>query len=422
MSQQSPTPSWLRRQPTLLPGRALPPELLYRVRSVAWGYFMWTTFALYALYVVRDAGLNPFQLLVVGIVLEFSVFIFEIPTGVIADVVSRRLSIVVGTAIVGVGWIVMGLFPSFEGILAGQFLWGFGYTFLSGATPAWLADEIGEDAAALAYPRAAQWQQGARVAGVLTGSALGLVNPSLPFVVGGIGSLTVTVLLLTTMTERGWQPAPRGERTGMRAIRDILAEAGTVARRRPMVRAAILVALLFGGSSEAFDRLWGYRLIEDISIPFTFDEAILFGAIAIVSQLGGMVVIALGRRMTADGTRASAARLLSFLYTAAVVIPLAFAVVPSAGLAIALITMHQWTTATESPFFAMWVNRGLDSRTRATVLSGVEQANSLGQVLSGMLFAVIAATGGVSVALVVGALIVAPAALLVRTRPTEKPQ
>ena len=58
--------SWIHRQPTLLPGRSIPPRLLYRWRAAAFGFFMWMSFALYALYVVRDAGLTPFELLIVG--------------------------------------------------------------------------------------------------------------------------------------------------------------------------------------------------------------------------------------------------------------------------------------------------------------------------------------------------------------------
>lgn len=381
---------------------------------------MWTTFALYALYVVRDAGLTPFQLLAAGIVLESSVFIFEIPTGVLADTVSRRLSVVTGTLITALGWITMGLFPSFEGVLAGQFLFGFGFTFLSGANEAWLADEVGEERAAAIYPQAAQWQQAARVAGVLTGAGLGLAHAGLPFIVGGVGQLLVAIVLLFTMTERGWQPTPAGDRSSVSAVRSVLAEAWQVARRGRMVRAALGVALLFGASSEAFDRLWGYHLIETIGLPTGLNETILFGAIAVASQVGGFAMIALGRRLTAEGNRASAARLLSLLYAAAVVVPLSFAFAPAAGVAIALVTLHQWTAAAESPFFMAWVNRGLDSRTRATVLSGLGQANSMGQVASGLLFAGIAATGGVTLALVVGALLVAPAVLLVRTQPREE--
>ena len=237
---------------------------------------------------------------------------------------------------------------------------------------------------------------------------------------GGVGQLLVAVVLLFTMTERGWQPTPADDRSSVGAVRSVLAEAWEVARRGRMVRAALGVALLFGASSEAFDRLWAYQLIETIGLPTGLNETVLFGAIAVASQIGGFAMIALGRRLTAEGNRASAARLLSLLYAAAVVVPLSFAFAPAAGVAVALVTLHQWTAAAESPFFMAWVNRGLDSRTRATVLSGLGQANSMGQVASGLLFAGIAATGGVTLALVVGALLVAPAVLLVRTQPREE--
>jgi len=87
---------------------------------------------------------------------------------------------------------------------------------------------------------------------------------------------------------------------------------------------------------------------------------------------------------------------------------------------VVLVTAVQWISAAESPFFMMWVNRGLDPRTRATVLSSVEQSNSLGQVVSTLILAGSAAVGGVGVALAVGALLVAPAVLFVRTIPLEE--
>lgn len=35
--------------------------------------------------------------------------------------------------------------PSFAAVLAGQVLWGIGYTFTSGAKEAWVTDEVGEE-------------------------------------------------------------------------------------------------------------------------------------------------------------------------------------------------------------------------------------------------------------------------------------
>src|SRR3989442_8451892 len=49
-----------------------------------------------AIYYVRQAHLDPLQLVIVGTVLESSYFLFEIPTGVIADTIGRKASVVAG--------------------------------------------------------------------------------------------------------------------------------------------------------------------------------------------------------------------------------------------------------------------------------------------------------------------------------------
>ena len=40
----------------------------------------------------------PLQLVLVGTTLELACFLFEIPTGIVADLYSRRLSVVIGVA------------------------------------------------------------------------------------------------------------------------------------------------------------------------------------------------------------------------------------------------------------------------------------------------------------------------------------
>ncbi|MGE3962001.1 MAG: MFS transporter [Dehalococcoidia bacterium] len=420
MSHTSSDHSWFHRQPTLLPGRAIPAAHLYRLRAVGFGFFMWLTFGMYALYVVRDAGLTPFQLLVAGAVLEFTVVAFEIPTGILADAVSRRLSVILGSFIVGVGWAVMGLFPSFEGILAGEFLWGFGFTFISGANDAWLADEIGEERAAKIYPQAAQWRQAAIVAGVLSAALLAFIDLRLPFIIGGVGGIALGAFLAMTMTEAGWQPTPREGRSSWATARQIAIDAFEAARIRPMVRAAVAIRLMVGAASEVFYRLYGYHLLEDIGMPEGTDEVVLFGAIGVAAQLGSFGVIALGRRASADGSRASAARVLWVLYLVYLLGPLAFAFAPTAPIAIGLAVATLWAASAEPPFFVMWVNRGLDSRTRATVLSGTGQADSLGQTVSALGFGALATATSVRTALALAAGFAAPALALVRTKPLEE--
>ncbi len=74
-------------------------------------------FTVDGVYQVTMVGLNALQLVLVGTTLEFSAFVFEIPTGVVADVFSRRLSIIIGMFIMGLGFVVEGSFPFFAPIL-----------------------------------------------------------------------------------------------------------------------------------------------------------------------------------------------------------------------------------------------------------------------------------------------------------------
>ena len=116
----------------------------------------WMAFTIDGLYFVIQAALDPLQLVLIGTTLEASILIFEIPTGIVADLYSRRLSIIIGIFIIGLGFIVQGSWALFIPILIAQVLWGIGYTFTSGAVEAWITDEIGEQKAPTAFVRGAQ--------------------------------------------------------------------------------------------------------------------------------------------------------------------------------------------------------------------------------------------------------------------------
>ena len=88
----------------------LPPVPVFVTMTVA-GEMAFMTFAtVSSVYRITEAGLDPLQLILVGTVLEFTVFIAEVPTGVLADVYSRRLSLIVGFALVGIGFMLEGLY------------------------------------------------------------------------------------------------------------------------------------------------------------------------------------------------------------------------------------------------------------------------------------------------------------------------
>ncbi len=84
--------------------RQLPAVPTYYILCFATDFFLWTIFTMNQAYQVTVVGLNPLQLVLVGTTLEAFLFIFEVPTGIVADVYSRRLSLVIGYVLMGMGF------------------------------------------------------------------------------------------------------------------------------------------------------------------------------------------------------------------------------------------------------------------------------------------------------------------------------
>jgi DHA3 family tetracycline resistance protein-like MFS transporter len=90
-------------------------------------------FTVWAVYLVRDVGLNPLELVLLGTVGEISYFLLEVPSGVVADTYSRRASVILGLLVNGISMIVVGVSHEYAILLAGSVLWGLGSALMSGA-------------------------------------------------------------------------------------------------------------------------------------------------------------------------------------------------------------------------------------------------------------------------------------------------
>ena len=150
-------------------------------------FLMTAAFATSGVYRFELAGLSPLQLVLMGTALELSVFFFEIPTGIVADLYSRRLSMLVGYTLIGAGVFLEGALPLFLTILLAQVLWGVGYTFTSGAIDAWLADEIGEERLSPTYLRATQFSRSPPSRASSPARHLASIRLNIPFLVCGAG-------------------------------------------------------------------------------------------------------------------------------------------------------------------------------------------------------------------------------------------
>ena len=80
------------------------------------------TWVVMAVYLVRELHFSPLQLVLMGTAMEAAVFLFEVPTGIVADTYSRRLSLIIGYLGTGAAWAAVGLVSAPWLVIA---LWAF---------------------------------------------------------------------------------------------------------------------------------------------------------------------------------------------------------------------------------------------------------------------------------------------------------
>jgi DHA3 family tetracycline resistance protein-like MFS transporter len=371
-------------------------------------------FVVASLYEATVAHLSGLQLVLVGTTVEVTILLFEVPTGVVADAYSRRLSIIIGFFLMGGAFLIEGSFPVFGMILLVQVLWGIGYTFTSGATQAWLSDEIGEENANRAFLRGNQFDLAGSFVGMLIAIPLGNLAVNVPILVGGALVVATAFALSLFMPEHGFKPAPRENRNPFQHMADIFKKGLDVVRSRPALVAILGIGFIFGLYSEGWDRLWVKYLVDNFSLPsiFGMNAVAFFGFL----RAGGMLLsIAVTRqvekRLDANHAPSIARAMLwiTVLLSAAI---FTFAFSPALAVSVIAVLVVSMTRNVMGPLYDAWVNQRLDSETRATVISMSGQVDAIGQIASGPVAALIS-LASIRAAITMASLLLLPALPLI---------
>ncbi len=397
--------------------RRLPPYPVYLMIQGVFGFAFLTFATLSTLYRIETVGLNPFQLVLVGTALEIAAFSFEVPTGILADLYSRRLSVIVGFLLFGLGFMFEGLLPFFITVMIAQVIWGAGWTFISGALEAWVADELGEEGIGRVYLRGSQLNQIGRMLGIPLAVGLGSISLAVPLVAGGAILVGLGLLLVFVMPETGYTPAPRGEQTTFGSMTDTFRDGVSAIRGRPVLVTIILIAVLWGAASEGYDRLYQNHLVDNFSFPDLpvgpLDNVVVwFGLISAVGMVISIGVAELVRRRIDTDSHQAVARTLLLSTMMVIVSLVGFALAGSFGLALGFMWMISIFRDLHSPLTTAWLNQSLSSRVRATVISMSSQADAFGQMFIGPVLGLIATIVSLRVNFLVSAGIITPALYL----------
>ena len=399
-------------------GRPVSPYRLYLILECGMSFLLGISYATIMVYWVSSGRLNPLQLVLLGTSLEVSYLLFQLPTGLLADLVSRRLCVIGGLVIVGLAQVMQSLSPSFANLIAGQAVLGLGAALNNGAQEAWIADELGTAEMTGVYLRATQLGLIATIAGSLLSGVVALAGLNMPLRVGGALICLLAVAAGLVMPERGFRPAATAAGIGAIAkqARGMLADQ-TRSTRRAIVAVPGLV-LLFGMTlfvglwSESFDRLWGAFLLRDIRFPSIggLRPAMWFGLIGCVVALLSLGSTEVARRRTRRLGPDSVVGALLVLTVAIAVAVVALATAHVFAIAVLAYLIVSLLRPVFDPLVSGWLVGRIEPQVRATALSAKDMFDSAGQIVGGPLVGVIGTLASTRAGLLAGAAAMGPAA------------
>jgi DHA3 family tetracycline resistance protein-like MFS transporter len=353
---------------------------------------------------------DPFQLVLIWTVFQISVLLFEIPTGVIADIYSRRLSVILGFLATSLGSLFVGAFQTYSMVLLGMGILGIGDALLSGALDAWIVDEIGNERVGPVYMRGSQVAQIAILVGIPIGTALGTIALNVPILLAGTLYLLLALFLTRAMPEHGFQPIPPEERRSWHTMFSTFKEGVQLVRGRSVLVTILGISAVAGLASAGFEGLWTANMLENVAFPAigSFEPIVWFGGINAAVSIMSLIGIELFRRKVDVGSQTAIVRTLMVTASLSTMCMIVFGLVGDFWLAAVTYSLSYSLRIASSPLFKAWINRNVESSVRATVLSVDNQINYLGRIAGGPIIGAIGSATSLQAALVAAGLIRVP--------------
>lgn len=318
-----------------------------------------------------DAGLTNLEAFAANGFYMVGMVLFEIPTGVVADTIGRRVSYLLGTLTLSAATVLYVLLwwahAPFAAWAAASVLLGLGFTFFSGATEAWLVDAL----AATGYTGQLEsvFGRGQVVMGIamLTGSLGGgalaeWTNLGVPFLLRGAILLAMFGVAWRLMHDLGFTPR-RGGRPWAEAAR-VLRESVDHGWRIPAVRWLMVAAFFSAGVGFYVFYALQPHLLALLGRPDAYRVAGLVAAIVAGSQVVGGLLATRAHRLVRR--RTTALIVLSAAGTATLAV---IGLVQSFAVALGLIVVWGLLEAAAAPVRRAYLNGLIPSQQRATVLS-----------------------------------------------------
>jgi len=332
---------------------------------------------------LMGAGLDIFQVMLVNTAFTVGQIIFEIPTGVVADTIGRKVSFLLGNITLFISTLLY--------VASARFGWGFwafvgasviiglGFTFQTGAVDAWLVDALDHTGYSGARERVFSWggmiSGSTMLVGTLMGGFLGQVDLSWPYVVRAVLLLACFVAAMVMMKDLGFQPRPLQISTFAEETRKVFDAGVKYGWRNRVVRPLMFVSLVGGVFGMYGFYSWQRFALDLLGKEYVWVSGVLAASAALASIVGNLLV---GRIMRTGELRRKAWTVLAVCSALLAAFVAAIGVVglltKTPGIVPLLVASALWigwgvVFGVVGPIRQAYLNEHVPSAQRATVLS-----------------------------------------------------
>ena len=342
-----------------------------------YAYAFWKDFAFFSAVLVpfftQWGGISLVQVQLLQSWFSLWVFIFEIPTGAVADKIGRKHSIALGSLIVSVAVLVYGSIPRYEIFLLAELLFAMGYALVSGADEALIYDTLKaqgrENESAKILGRANSFH----LLGILMAAPIGGIIAARYGINAPVLASSIPFFIAALI---GWSiPEPKihtGESASPRYW-DIIRNGFSSLRTNSLLRALAVDSVLV--ASSAYFVIWFYQpLLTRIGIPlyyFGFVHALMVGSEILISSH-----FPIAEKILGSGKR--------YLQWSALLTTCAFllvAIYPHIVTILVFIIIAGGVGITRATYITALAQKHIRSSERATVLSSVAMLRRLALVI-----------------------------------------
>jgi MFS family permease len=305
----------------------------------------------------KDMGLSITEIMMLKSVYSIVIVALELPSGYFADVLGRKKTLVIGSFLGALGFIIYSISGSYAGFLVAEIALGAGQSFISGADSAMLYDTLCSGKRENEYTRFeginASVGNFSEAFSGLAGGAIALISLRFPFYAQAVIASTAIPAALTLI-----EPKVTNKEKNT-TLKDIVKILDTIIIKEKNLRFNLLFSSIIGAATLLM-AWFAQPLFEKMLLPLA-----LYGTVWTALNLitGGSSILAhrIEKRLGESGTLKTIAILIPVLMVFSGMVPVV-AIIP-------LLILFYFLRGVATPVLKDYINKNTGSEVRATVMS-----------------------------------------------------